>query len=88
MNILVTEDFISISFIFEYNKDFTEKFAITFLVMTSTHEAVMSLTGNFFKNVFIGQELKLTKFQCVSVSPLSVVWKNRGGHIDPLSRVE
>ena len=67
--------------IFQFNKDLTVKFAPPFLVMTSSYEAVISVTGIFFKNASIGYELKLTKFQRLSESRLGVILKNSMGVI-------
>ena len=66
---------------FRFNKDLTVKFAPPFLVMTSSYEAVMSLTRIFFQNASIKYELKLTKFQCLSESRLRVILKKLGGII-------
>ena len=57
----------------------TVKFAPPFLVMTSSYEAVMSVTGIFLKNASIRYKLKLTKFQRVSESCLGVILKKSRG---------
>ena len=62
----------------------TVKFAPPFLVMTSSYEAVMSVTGIFFQNASIRYELKLTKFQRLSESRLGVILKKfEGGSYRP-----